>query len=205
MPPPRASQRPPPPSVRPPATAPVAVPSQPSGPGAAPPPAAASVEAATPSRTSGPGAGPRAEGPTSDELERAQRALDLSRKSLGRAEGKIKDLTKEAEALRDRLKQTERALDQKVDELEKFVSQHDSARSLVAVRAERIRELEAALLDHEREAAAERQRLAAEHEARIAELQDDMKRRLAGQELIITDLRTQIERFGTPRAVTDDL
>jgi len=188
-------------------------PSRASGPGAAQSAAVAATEGAPPpppSRTSGPGTsrtaeGRTAEGPSSDELERAQRALDHSRKALSRAEGKIKELSREAEALRDRMKQTERALDQKVDELEKFVGQHDSARSLVAVRAERIRELEAALVDQEREAAAERQRLAAEHEQRIAVLEDDMKRRLANQELIATDLRTQIDRFGTPRPVVDDL
>ncbi len=124
---------------------------------------------------------------------------------MGRAEQKIKELNKEAEALRDRAKQTERALDLKMEELETFAGQHESLRSLLAVRAERIRELEVAATDQQHESVAESERLTADHERKVAELEDQMNRRLSDQMLIVADLRAQMTRFGTPKKATEDL
>jgi predicted flap endonuclease-1-like 5' DNA nuclease len=163
------------------------------------------ASAATPSRPSSTVAASAPGGQPEVELDRVQRSLDHSRQALGRAEQKIKDLTKEAEALRDRTKQTERALDLKMEELEKVAGQHDSLRSLLAVRAERVRELEVTLTKQQDEALTERERLAADHERQVAELEEQMNRRLSDQMLIVADLRAQMTRFGTPRKANDDL
>ena len=70
---------------------------------------------------------------------------------LTRAEERIKKLGTQADRLRNQVDEAAREAADNGRELDKLRGQHDSLRTLVAVRAERIRELETALADGQRD------------------------------------------------------
>lgn len=76
--------------------------------------------------------------------------LDRLRRAATRDEERIKTLVNQADSLRNRLEEAENRVAEGQRELDKLRNQHDSLRSLTAVRAERIRELEQTHGGHER-------------------------------------------------------
>jgi predicted flap endonuclease-1-like 5' DNA nuclease len=93
--------------------------------------------------------------------------LDDLRRTLQSRNTKIEALSSQRDTLRSRVESIERDLEKKEQELDRLHRQHESLRSLVAVRADRIRELElaaghknATIEAHERTIAALRSQLA---------------------------------------------
>jgi predicted flap endonuclease-1-like 5' DNA nuclease len=90
------------------------------------------------------------ERPARSALVEQTAQLERTKQALVRAEEKVRSLVSQTNALETRAEQAEQALADRGAELELLERQHDSLRSLVSVRAERIRELEQALGQRER-------------------------------------------------------
>jgi predicted flap endonuclease-1-like 5' DNA nuclease len=105
--------------------------------------------------------------------------LEQAKRSLARSEARIEKLTGDRESSRAQAEKTERELERKQHELEKLHGQHESLRNLVAVRAQRIRELESNLSGQRQRAdaleatVAELRRDRGELEERVIELERD--------------------------------
>lgn len=111
---------------------------------------------------------PAREAPPSSELDELKKSLDS--RTL-----KLEAVSTQRDVLRSRVEKTERELERKSEELEKLHRQHESLRSLVALRADRIRELEHALTQ-KTSALAERDRT-------IADLTAKLKKPVAADDL----------------------
>jgi predicted flap endonuclease-1-like 5' DNA nuclease len=110
--------------------------------------------------------------------------LDELKKSLNSRTLKLEAVSTQRDVLRSRIEKTERELERKSEELEKLHRQHESLRSLVALRADRIRELEHTLTQ-KNNALAERERTIA-----------DLKAKLKVQKPVLADDLTRIRGIG---------
>ena len=82
----------------------------------------------------------------------------------------------------EQLRAAERGIADKQQELDRLASQHDSARSLIAVRAERMRELESQIADRDRKVRSFDEQIVAlsqQHEATVGRLQREHAEALA--------------------------
>ena len=117
------------------------------------------------------------DGPPSSEVDELKKNLDS--RTL-----KLEAVSTQRDVLRSRVEKTERELERKSEELEKLHRQHESLRSLVALRADRIRELEHTLTQ-KTTALAERDRTIA-----------DLTAKLKAQKPVVADDLTRIRGIG---------